>query len=1519
MSVRTTVVAALAAVAVAAGVIIPVPDDRVVAAIPEDVGVHTTLVDGSDLQSWSYTGPWEHATGHWWTQGQHDDSESFSRAAGARATLQFWGTGVTIAGPTGSNGGLFRVTLDCTTVVEGSSYSASKVLNQSLASFDGLVPGLHTVVVEALGTRAPGSSDSFVMIDVATVVDDTFSAYSPPHEPNAGPIALRRPGCGVASDLVGAHRVRTGEDRFTLTVDGSATTPIALPDVPRTLHLAVEAGSSPVHVAVADANGDFYPVIALTGPAGAMSATSTSEAIQVPAASTAEILVDLRSPSGAGSSGEVRLFTMGQGSTLEIIAGRTSDVAAPRLARQLNSGVPLLPELPGRIAAPTDAFRHGPVVLSRVLADADQPAWSTQSGAAVPLSFGGVHPGEPARVGTVALPADTIGVEIPASGESVRIRLDTSRRCRTLTASLAVDARSPAGSFADFAVYGDGFLLQAHHNGLWQNPATGYSPVINGSMRETLAAQLRDAKYGIGATAYGSDASSLAAYRSLVLTEFEAMNGTVRDRDASTMRYPVASPVRFGAGATVNRGAPVRFTPPHAEAGAERTPLGWVAKSVPVTPVDSQALFPLAVDLIAPHSLDRVRYASSHNLAGANQLGHVLVATVEIVVSGTPGAVLDLVSAGLDCVTVDPAPDGTAAPRYAMPTFSQIGVPPLFLPARRDESGRALTELGANPLWWDLVCPHGPSTTGPTFTATRERFSSFGVLGWNGRDYHQIEVHEVATASKPACGLPADQARDDFGEYSLASGSPHRPSGDALTLSSTVRDPIADRLIGIDGTWKQKFGVWAANTLFEASHDQLGLALWLALAPIDLPAAIVFNPLVIHGAPVEAQLVLGAAFLSAGAFSSGVAQAIPAASGLAAGARASLESTGEVLLLTEQQVQAAKAAGVVGVIRVGDELQLVVPLKAGSGAADVAPRLTSTHAVTTDAAVSRLPVTNDRAPWVVDAPALREAESVRLCTRDAEMFCPVRIPEQFHSARWTGIQPDGTRYPRGFWERYPTVTTTTALSNTPEAAQAVAATRLMNGSGIDPLLAHLNLGNGVTYPVAFATDTRPLYRFGSRGPDLIFSQGFQVRQAAIDAFVKGNHEYLDLLRHASPNAYPLDDALYVSTTRDPDLLGARYEGNDQLASHWRYKISRPVGGGGVEVRASFGQADQAGSAALPAAVRELASHDLILAESEVSIPGGVSPAFIERADYMQYNPATRRFEVAHSVPNPGFRADLVYGTAAIPSMTELERTGSSVTGSAFHGWVKFDWMPVARGLFTLDVPAPTAAFVAAAEPGATLVFTKSEKVWRAYPSGAGLSPTVLRNAGFTPGTYAGHPDVVFWIPRPGAIPVTSVSSAGFAALPVKRSVSDDPAPTYVSVSRHGQFLGDTGRDYAVAGSGSGVHDLAMAPTADGGRWQLEELSDFTFRLINPSLGTALQITNEWHGDPTLGRHVVVGSPTGWNNAYQRWTLESGDEGAIVFRSVTSPGLTLQVAEDGAVVAGPSEDASVRQWIMQAAP
>lgn len=1517
MSVRTTLVAALAAVAVAAGVIIPVPVDRTVAAIPEDIGVHTSFVDGSDLGSWSYTGPWEHASGHWWTEGQHDDSESFSRAAGARATLQFWGTGVTIVGPTGSNGGLFRVTLDCTTVIEGSSYSASKVLNQSLASFDGLVPGLHTVVVEALGTRAPGSSDSYVMIDVATVVHDTFSTYSPPQEPNAGPLAVRRPGCGVASDLVGAHRVRTGEESFRLAVDGSSTTPIALPDIPRTLHLAVEAGPNPVQFAVADANGDFYPAIALTGPAGAMSATATAEAIPIAAGSTADFLVDLRSPTGAGSTGTVILFAMGRGTTLEIIAGRTSEVAAPRLARQLNAGVPLLPELPGRIAAPTDAFRHGPVVLSRVLADADQPAWSTQSGAAVPLSFGGAHPGEPARAGTVVLPADTIGVEIPASGESVRIRLDTSRRCRSLTASLVVDDRSPAGAYADVAVYGDGFLLQAHHNGLWQNPATGYSPVINGSVRETLAAQLRDAKYGIGATAYSSDASSLAAYRSLVLAEFEAMNGTVRDRAASTMRYPVESPVRFGAGATVTRGAPVRFTPPHAEAGAERTPLGWVAKSVPVTPVDSQAPFPLAVDLIAPHSLASVRYASSHDLAGANQLGHVLVATVEIVVSGTPGAVLDLVSAGLDCVTVDPAPDGTPAPRFAMPTFSQIGVPPLFLPAPRDEAGRALTELGMNPLWWDLVCPNGPSTTGPTFTATRERFSSFGVLGWNGRDYHQIEVHEVATASKPACGLPADQAHDDFGEYSLASGSPHRPSGDALTLTSTVRDPIADRLIGIDGTWKQKLGVWAANTLFEASHDQLGLALWLALAPIDLPAAIAFNPLVVHGAPVEAQLLLGAAFLSAGAFSSGVAQAIPAASGLAAGARASLESTGEVLLLTEQQVQAAKAAGTVGVIRVGEDLQLVVPLRTGSGAADVAPRLTSTHAVTTDAAVSRLPVTNDRAPWVGDGPALREAESARVCARDVEMFCPGRIPESAGSARFSGVNHLGVRFPLGFAERYPTVATSHAFTGV-DAAQAAHNSLVMRYDVVDPVSVGVRLdtagGAVTTLPAAFSTDTLPLYHFSDVHPSVVFGEtptGFRVNQNSITAYLGGDASLANLLIEVREAQRASKTSLYVTATRDPDWLGSAYFKEGLVVPHWRYVIGRPVGGGGVDVVATLRQTGA------PASVQNLATSASVLGMSEVALPGGVLPEYIVRADYMQFNPYTREFEVMHSVPNPLFHPGLIDMTHfGAVGPTGAERTGARVI-SPYHAWAQFDWISETASS-SLTVPAPPAGM-----GGADFIFTRADGQWHYLESKWGTMAQLV-DAGFRRGSYPGIPGT-FWIPRNNGLPYVTVDVGAWVANPIPplvrpaRGVNDDPAPRFVNVSRHGQFLSDTRRDYAITSPGSGVHDLGMAPAADGGRWQLEELPDATFRLINPSLGTALQITNEWHGDPTLGRHVVVGSPTGWNNAYQRWTLESGDDGAIVFRSVTSPGLTLQVAEDGTIIASPSTDASARQWIMQAAP
>lgn len=1507
MSVRTTVVAALAAVAVAAGVIIPVPDDRVVAAIPEDIGITTSFVDGSDREAWSYTGSWEHASGHWWTEGEHDDSESYSRVAGARATLQFWGTGVTLVGPTGSNGGLFRVTLDCGTVVEGSSYSPSKVMKQSIASFDDLMPGFHTLVVEVLGTPAPGSSDSFVMIDVATVVHDTMATYSPPRQ-SSSVLALRRPGCGAASDLVTAHRVRAGESRFTLE---SGATALDLPDAPRTLQLAVQAGSSSAQFAVADANGDFYPAIGLVGAAGAMSAEATSEAISIPAGASADILIDLRGPTGAGSASQVQLVAFGA-EPIEVIAGRTSDLAVSRLARQLNNGVSLLPELPGRIAAPADAFRHGPVVLSRVLADADQPAWSTATGAAVPLIFGAPIAGAPPRAGKVPLPADTIGVQIPASGESVRIRLDTSRRCRTLTASVTIDDRSPEGAWADLAVYGDGQLLQAHHNGLWQPSLEGKNPAISGSMREWLAKQLRDAKYSIGATAYASDAESLATYRSIVLAEFEAMSGTARDRSAAAVSYPLESPIRFGAGSTVNRGAPVRFTPPNQEAGAERTAYGWVSKSVAVTPIDPRTPVPISVDLIAPHMMSIVRHSASHNLGGAQELGHVLVGTAEIVVSGTPGAVLDLVGAGLDCVTVDPAADGTAAPRYAMPTFSQIGIPPLFLPAPRDESGHPLTELGMNPLWWDLACPNGPSTAGPTFTATRERYSSYGVLGWNGRDYHQIEVHEVATASKPACGLPADQARDQFGSYSLASGSRnHPPSDSSTTLTSTVRDPLADKLVGIDGTWRQKLGVWGANTVFEASHDQLGLAVWLALAPLDLPAALVFNPFVAHGAPVEAQIVLGAAFLGASAFTSGLAKAIPGASGLSAGARTSLESTGEILLLTQDQVAAAKAAGLVGVIKIGDEVQLVVPLRSGSRAADLAPRLTAVKSVTTDAAVSRLPVTNDVAPWVGDAPALREAESARVCKRDVEMFCPGRVPGQ--GVQYSGVNHLGVRFPLGFAERYPGVRTSYAFSGT-EATQAAHNSLVMRYDVVDPLLAAVRVespGGAVSnLAPAFSTDTLPLYHFSDLPPATVFGTnptGFRVNQTAMGAYLGGDTATANLLVEVREAQRASKTSLYVTATRDPDWLAAGYFKDGLVVPHWRYVIARPVGGGGIDVLATLRQT------AAPASVQKLAQSQAVAAMSEVALPGGVLPEYIVRADYMEFDPATRSFYVSHSVDNSLFQAQLVDMTHlgdALPTGAEL--WGSRVL-SPYDIWARFDWVPESFG-DTLTVPAPPA--------GATgqNIFTKAEGVWRRLPA---MSNSQLVDAGFRRGTYPGQ-NGVYWIPSTNGHPLSTVNATGWVAQPVPppsrpaRGV-DEGSPRFVTVSRQGAFLVDTGRDYAVTPAGSGVHDLGSSSSADGGRWQLEELSDTEFRLINPSLGTALQITNEWHGDPTLGRHVVVGSPTGWNNAYQRWTLESGDEGAIVFRSVTSPGLTLQVAEDGAVVAGPSEDASVRQWIMQAAP
>jgi hypothetical protein len=333
---------------------------------------------------------------------------------------------------------------------------------------------------------------------------------------------------------------------------------------------------------------------------------------------------------------------------------------------------------------------------------------------------------------------------------------------------------------------------------------------------------------------------------------------------------------------------------------------------------------------------------------------------------------------------------------------------------------------------------------------------------------------------------------------------------------------------------------------------------------------------------------------------------------------------------------------------------------------------------------------------------------------------------------------------------------------------------------------------------------------------------------------------------------------------------------------------------------------------LPPEVRELANDALILAESEVSIPGGISPKFIERADYMQYNPATRRFEVAYSVPNRvTFDPAEIYPGGARPGISALERTGSSVADSPFHSWARFDWMPP-RGMMALDVPQPTAAFAQSVTKGDVLVFTKSERVWRAYPSGAGLSASALRNAGFAAGTYADHPQLVFWVPRPGFIPVSTVSAPGFVALPVKRSQAEDPVTGDVALGLGDRRLVDTGKDYAVTGAGSGVHDLALGTASDpGGRWRFEKVEGSVYRLLNPDRGTALQLTNEWYGDSSSGVRVVVGSPIGWNSAQQRWTLESADDGALILRSAASPEYVLMVAPDGSLIAGDPGGAS--EW------
>lgn len=70
------------------------------------------IYNDSDTSFFTFTGPWQYATGKNWTQGDHSGDETFSKTAGDSYTFTFTGVGFDIIAPFSSNHGSATVTVD---------------------------------------------------------------------------------------------------------------------------------------------------------------------------------------------------------------------------------------------------------------------------------------------------------------------------------------------------------------------------------------------------------------------------------------------------------------------------------------------------------------------------------------------------------------------------------------------------------------------------------------------------------------------------------------------------------------------------------------------------------------------------------------------------------------------------------------------------------------------------------------------------------------------------------------------------------------------------------------------------------------------------------------------------------------------------------------------------------------------------------------------------------------------------------------------------------------------------------------------------------------------------------------------------------------------------------------------------------------------------------------------------------------------------------------------------------------
>ncbi|UJP09622.1 beta-galactosidase [Microbacterium sp. KUDC0406] len=143
----------------------------ILGAAGDDSGSGVVSTDDRDAGI-AYTGSWKQVA----DGGAHDGTLTTSTAAGAKASFTFSGTSVQLVTSTGTDHGTARVTIDGVDKGTFSSHvdtDQNKPVQQVSFEATDLAPGVHTIVVENLGTPIDGGTGTVVAIDAFQVPDDS--------------------------------------------------------------------------------------------------------------------------------------------------------------------------------------------------------------------------------------------------------------------------------------------------------------------------------------------------------------------------------------------------------------------------------------------------------------------------------------------------------------------------------------------------------------------------------------------------------------------------------------------------------------------------------------------------------------------------------------------------------------------------------------------------------------------------------------------------------------------------------------------------------------------------------------------------------------------------------------------------------------------------------------------------------------------------------------------------------------------------------------------------------------------------------------------------------------------------------------------------------------------------------------------------------------------------------------------------------------------------------------------------